>query len=680
MNAANTARLSRRRLLKIAAAAAASGALAACRAGGVTVELAEIPRPDAARLRAAAAIAPAFSFVYDGKPSADVLSVWQVERSEKPLNDARTERTVSYSDPATGLRVRCVTIEYADYPAVDWVLYLENTGAADTPIIENILPLDVRLAAAEDLVTLHYSLGESNSEYSFAPMTEALGPGAQFRMAPNGGRSSDGFMPFFNLATGDHGVAVAIGWSGQWAARFTHPADEPLRVQAGIETTHFTLHPGESVRTPRVLAVSWQGDDPITGNNLLRRVLLAHYVPRRNGEFVFSPICGSVNWADLDGTYEQPHLSVMPALAERGIEVFWSDMDPQHWYPEGFPNGTGNWMVDPAKYPHGLEPIGQGAHAVGLEYLLWFEPERVAVGTQVATEHPEFVHGGEMGGLYRLDDPAAWQWLLDMLDERVTAWQVDWMRWDFNIEPLGYWQRNDPPDRKGITETRHIEGLYALWDELRNRHPGLVIDVCASGGRRIDLETLSRGLPLWHSDMQCFGPKPFAEQLQNGGLFRWTPNHGCGNFDYEPSYGFRSGMTAGNILCYGNYLGRLSTADPDKEDEVKRTVAIYRKMRPFMLGDFYPLFPHSYDQDVWYGYQFHRPDLDAGFAVVFRREACPEAMTAVAFRALDPAGSYEVTMHDTGQTSTLTGQELAVFRAEIEYSPGSLIVFYRKSA
>jgi hypothetical protein len=98
-----------------------------------------------------------------------------------------------------------------------------------------------------------------------------------------------------------------------------------------------------------------------------------------------------------------------------------------------------------------------------------------------------------------------------------------------------------------------------------------------------------------------------------------------------------------------------------------------------MLGDFYPLFPHSYDQDVWYGYQFHRPDLDAGFAVLFRREACPERSTEVALRGLDRAASYEVIIHDTGETRVETGAALAAFRADIEYPPGSLIVFYRKA-
>jgi alpha-galactosidase len=521
-------------------------------------------------------------------------------------------------------------------------------------------------------------VGEKNSGQSFAPVEDVLAPGSSQELvfAPIGGRSSDGQMPFFNLAGQDGGVAMAVGWSGQWEARFHRSARGALAAQAGQQLVHCKLHPGESIRTPRILLVFWAGSEPIRGNNLFRQVLIAHYLPRRNGDLVLSPICASVNWTAPDGSYEEPHVTAMQPLAQRGIEVFWSDMDPQQWYPKGFPEGTGTWEPDPAKYPHGLKPIGDAARAAGLDYLLWFEPERVHPGTRIDREHPEWVMPPqkEWSKLFRLHDEQARRWLTDYIDAQISAGQVRWVRWDFNIEPLGFWRRNDAPDRQGITEIQHVEGLYAMWDELRARHPGLVIDLCASGGRRIDIEALARGLPLWHSDMQCSGkPSLSADQLQNAGLWRWVPMHGCGNFAYEPSYGFRSAMTAGNILAPGN----LSAADPDTEKAVRRTVAIYRKLRPYMTGDFYPLFPHSESEDVWFGYQFHRPDLKAGVAIVFRREKSKDAKMTVLLRALDPKRRYAVSFEDTPEKMRLPGAALSALPVEILNAPGSAIVYYR---
>ena len=217
-----------------------------------------------------------------------------------------------------------------------------------------------------------------------------------------------------------------------------------------------------------------------------------------------------------------------------------------------------------------------------------------------------------------------------------------------------------------------------MWDELRARHPGLVIDLCASGGRRIDLEALTRGIPLWHSDMQCSGkPSLSADQLQNAGLWRWVPMHGCGNFAYEPAYAFRSAMTAGNILAVCNKAGRFSLTDPDTAEAVQRTVAIYRKLRPYMTGDFYPLFPHSDSEEVWSGYQFHRPDLKAGVAIVFRREKSKDAKMTVLLRALDPKRRYAVSFEDTPEKMRLPGAALSALPVEILNAPGSAIVYYR---
>jgi len=66
------------------------------------------------------------------------------------------------------------------------------------------------------------------------------------------------------------------------------------------------------------------------------------------------------------------------------------------------------------------------------------------------------------------------------------------LRFDYNIDPAAFWIANDGPDRDGVTERLCVEGLYTMWDEILASHPGLLLDSCASGGRRIDLEVLSR--------------------------------------------------------------------------------------------------------------------------------------------------------------------------------------------
>ena len=61
-------------------------------------------------------------------------------------------------------------------------------------------------------------------------------------MAPSGGRPSNSTaFPFFNLQYGDQGVIVAVGWSGQWEARFQRVGQNAIAMQAGQQLTHLKL-------------------------------------------------------------------------------------------------------------------------------------------------------------------------------------------------------------------------------------------------------------------------------------------------------------------------------------------------------------------------------------------------------------------------------------------------------
>ena len=66
----------------------------------------------------------------------------------------------TYRDPATGLEVTSEITTFSDAPAVDFILRLRNTGTHDTPIIENILPLDLKFTpAGTGKIVMHYAHG-----------------------------------------------------------------------------------------------------------------------------------------------------------------------------------------------------------------------------------------------------------------------------------------------------------------------------------------------------------------------------------------------------------------------------------------------------------------------------------------------------------------------------------------
>ncbi|MFH1741923.1 MAG: hypothetical protein ABIH23_23210, partial [bacterium] len=141
-----------------------------------------------------------FSFTYNGRPSDEFLAAWKFQRTSRELDTLRTEHTLSYSDPVSGLVVRCVGVEYRDFPTVEWTLYFKNEGASDTPIIESIQAIDMDFARGEEgEFNLHHHNGDGLSEHSYAPLQTKLDPKSVQRFAPHGGRPTNHAWPYFNL-------------------------------------------------------------------------------------------------------------------------------------------------------------------------------------------------------------------------------------------------------------------------------------------------------------------------------------------------------------------------------------------------------------------------------------------------------------------------------------------------
>jgi alpha-galactosidase len=280
-----------------------------------------------------------------------------------------------------------------------------------------------------------------------------------------------------------------------------------------------------------------------------------------------------------------------------------------------------------------------------------------------------------------LGDPAARAWLTDHLSKCIGDWGIDIYRTDFNMPPLKFWQGADEPDRQGVVENHYVAGFYAMWDELRRRHPRLVFDDCASGGRRIDLEMVSRSYALSRSD--SVGVKtaaPAWDQAQTAGLSLYVPVHAtlstCGMPKYSNQplglYQLRSAATGGLGVSQDNFARDFPA------ELFRKVIAETRQLRPLYNGDFYPLTAINVSEDAWCAWQFDRPDLGKGFAAFFRRPKAAQATFEAALRALDPGTEYEVTFLDGGRKQKLAGAELARLKVEIPAAPGSAVVTYRR--
>ena len=627
-----------------------------------------------------------FSFVYDGRPSAELLPTWTCTRTAVALDAVRTQHVVTYTDPKTALELRCVAIEYLDFPTVEWTLYFKNTGTQDTPIIEGIQALDLGMERGDTgEFLLHHNIGSPANGSDYGPLETKLEAKSSKRIGAAGGRPTNTDWSYFNIeSTVRDGLIAVVGWPGQWSAEFKRDEAKGLRLVAGQELTHFKLLPGEEVRSPLIALQFWKGDWN-RSQNIWRRWMMAHSMPKPGGQLPAPMVegCSSRAYEEMIKANTDTQLMFIDRYKEESIKIDYWWMDAG-WYIQqtGWPQ-VGTWEVDPARFPEGLKPISKHAHENNVKILVWFEPERVAEGTWLTQNHPEWILGGDKGGLLNLGDDAAREWLTNHVDTLLTEQGIDLYRQDFNMDPLSFWRKNDTEDRQGITEIKHVTGYLAYWDELRRRHPDMLIDSCASGGRRNDLETMRRAVPLWRSD---YAFEPNGHQGMTYGISLWLPFHGTGTVACVDAPYYGNGRTPVQPYAFwSNVAPSINCGIDFRVKDIDYTAlrqlfSAWRGINANYYGDFYPLTKYTLDKDAWIAWQFDRPEMGEGVVQIFRRAESVFTGAALLLKGLDPAAQYALTNVMTSETITLSGEALMSqgLPVTMKERPEALILAYRK--
>ncbi|MHC4642587.1 MAG: alpha-galactosidase [Planctomycetota bacterium] len=653
--------------------------------GGSSVRLQDLPLENTGG-RKLSLTEPPFSFLYDGKGSNELFKNWQVKRTSKKLDAQRTEHTLVYTDSKSGLQIRCVLLEYHDFPTVEWTLYFRNTSSADTAIIEKIQALDIELSRdSNGEFLLHHNVGSPANGNDYGPLETALGPGATKRLGGAGGRPTNKDWSYFNLEWSGEGIIVGVGWPGQWAAEFVRDDARGLHLRAGQELTRFKLLPGEEVRSPLIVLQFWK-DSWIAAQNIWRRWMMAHSMPKPGGRLPQPQLLASSSrqYNEMIDANEGKQIMFINRYLEEEIKLDYWWMDAG-WYVHhggGWPR-VGTWEVDTNRFPRGLRAISDYAHSKGIKILVWFEPERVTAETWLTKNHPDWVLGGAKGGLLNLGNDTVRKWLTEHVDRLLTEQGIDLYRQDFNMDPLGYWRGADAPDRQGISEIRHVTGYLAYWDELRRRHPNMLIDSCASGGRRNDLETMRRAVPLWRSD---YAFEAIGHQCMMYGLSMWLPFHGTGTVCTRNAPYYGSGPTPVEPYAFWSNAGQSTGFGIDVRLKdldyaaIRRLIGQWRKIAPYYYGDFYPLTPWTRDETVWMAWQFDRPEVGEGMVQIFRRHNSFYESANFKLFGLDAESDYVVSNLDTGAQERRSGRGLLTdgLPVAITTKPGVAILTYRR--
>jgi alpha-galactosidase len=298
-------------------------------------------------------------------------------------------------------------------------------------------------------------------------------------------------------------IAAQLAWSGNHQFALDRCDDGSALLQAGVWLApgEVRLAPGASERTPE-LHVSWSGCGLNGVSQNFHRFARQQVLQWPSGSMRPRP----VHLNTWEAVYFNHDDATLRALAERaaaiGVERFVLD---DGWFP-GRPDdhsGLGDWWPDAQKYPQGLGPLFAHVQALGMEFGLWVEPEMVNPASALFRAHPDWAlqvagHALQLGRQQLVLDiarPEVSAYLFEKLDTLLRENRISYLKWDMNRDLA------QAADAQGqLAYARQVPALYALLQRLREQHPALEIESCASGGGRMDLGILQHTQRFWTSD------------------------------------------------------------------------------------------------------------------------------------------------------------------------------------
>lgn len=554
-----------------------------------------------------------------------------------------------FSNEAKGLEVTVEATVFAENASCQWTVYIKNTKNENSGVISDFYALDSSFSTGD--AELFYSMGSDTAASDFSLIKKDLSF-VKRKFSGIDGKPSEAYLPYFNIHGEDCSMILGIGWTGQWAAAM---AEKNGETDITVKQEHFEayLMPEEEVRSPLVSLNFYKNENPLKGFNLFRKWVMDCVYPENvtQNSYTVMEVAGPMSTRTSDEIIE-----ILDGINESvysQTDAFWMDAG---WYSynEGWHDGVGNWTVDTSRYDNGISELSDYAAKKGLGHVLWYEPERVNPGTHfhnVGSQHDEWLISvsGENNIMWNLANEEAFSYYCEYLLNSMKENGVTVYRQDFNFAPLKYWQEADKEyydGRTGICENHYVTNLYKYLDYLCENIDGLIIDNCASGGKRLDLEMTYRSIAFWRSDYNCnVHPDLFeATQSHTYGISFWLPITGSSLY-MQNEYSARSDIMPLMLMDF------FSNTHPD--------FSFHKDQRELMAGNYYPLDFGSFDKDKMLSMQFSAEDALKGTALIYKRADVTDTQYTVKLNGLVPSQTYSVYDVDYPETIyTLTGKEL----------------------
>lgn len=362
-----------------------------------------------------------------------------------------------------------------------------------------------------------------------------------------------------------------------------------------------TLQPGESWSSPVAVMGCCEGGftSAVAELTQYRRTLTPPNPWKEDCAVLFNDYMNAL-WADPTLENEIP---LIDAAAAVGCEMYCIDSG---WYcalDRDWGGGMGDWIPSADRFgDKGLKWVLDYIRAKGMHPGIWLEIEVSAHAAAVSQRPDDWFltrNGARVGqgNRYFLNfaNPEVRAYLHAVVD-RLCALGCEYFKNDYNASIQNGCDNFGTSAAEGLN--RHLEAFYSWIDEVRERHPGVMLESCGSGAMRSDACALSHSHIQSVSDQENYTYMP---SVLTGSLCNILPEQlGIWAYPYPMlfnqkkqddllrSEAFRAAMADGeqtifnlvNGLCGRLYLsGRIDLADAVNTELTAEGVAVYKAER-----------------------------------------------------------------------------------------------------
>ncbi len=453
-----------------------------------------------------------------------------------------------------------------------------------------------------------------------------------------------------------------LGWSGSWRISVEQTQAQRVRITGGYNPFDFAypLAPGQSLVTPKFYAGYTSGGNG-EASRILHRFQREEILPQRPSPKLRPIIYNSWEATEF-AVNEEGQIALAEKAAKLGVERMVID---DGWF--GARNtdhaGLGDWTVNPQKFPHGLKPVIDRVHALGMDFGIWVEPEMVNPDSDLYRKHPDWAMNfpgrprteARNQLVLNLARDDVRQYVFNFLNRLVSENDIAFLKWDYNRNWSEPGWDAVPLDQQKEIYVRYVDNLYGILADLRKKHPRLEIESCSGGGGRVDLGILHYTDEVWPSDNTDALDRLL---IQDGFTHAYSPNLMMAWVTDVPNFldrrviplEFRFLVAMSGSLGIGSNLNRWT---PEEMGTATSMTAFYKEVRPVVqLGDLHRLMQPEESETSAVEYV----SGDRKQAVVFaylHSQHFGRPFPTVRLQGLDPAAMYRLTSLDASRTPGL---------------------------